>query len=227
MRPLARRDARDPLPVALVVLTLLSGCVDAVSYLALGHVFTANMTGNVVILGFATAGAPGFSAAASLNSLLAFLAGAVAGGRISVHARSRRSRILLTLTAEATAAGLAAAASALLGASTDAQRHLVIALVAVAMGLQNAIVRVLAVPDLTTTVLTRTLTGLAAESTLAGGTNPRALRRIVSVGSILLGACLGALLLRHAGAAWVLLAVAACVALTATGYAAHPGSRSH
>ena len=50
-----------PLLYALTSLTVVSGLVDAVSYLGLGHVFTANMTGNVVLLGFATAGAPGFS----------------------------------------------------------------------------------------------------------------------------------------------------------------------
>ena len=44
------------LPAVLVGLTAVTGLVDAVSYLALGHVFTANMTGNVVFLGFALAG---------------------------------------------------------------------------------------------------------------------------------------------------------------------------
>jgi uncharacterized membrane protein YoaK (UPF0700 family) len=49
---------RDPVPLlmALMALTAVSGLVDAVSYLGLGHVFTANMTGNVVVLGFAAAG---------------------------------------------------------------------------------------------------------------------------------------------------------------------------
>ncbi|MFC4536205.1 YoaK family protein [Sphaerisporangium dianthi] len=216
---------RDPLPVALAVLTLLSGCIDAVSYLALGHVFTANMTGNIVVLGFATAGDPGFSASRSLTSLLAFLAGAVAGGRIDVHARSRRARVVLTLVAEAVAIGLGAGASALIGLSAEGHRQVVIAMVAVGMGLQNAVVRALAVPDMTTTVLTRTLTGLAAESSLAGGANPRALRRVLSVLAIFAGACLGAVALQHAGAGWVLLFVAVCVALTVVGYAAHPASR--
>jgi uncharacterized membrane protein YoaK (UPF0700 family) len=60
-----------------MALTAISGLVDAVSYLGLGHVFTANMTGNVVVLGFAFARAPGFTIPATLTSLLAFLAGAV------------------------------------------------------------------------------------------------------------------------------------------------------
>src|SRR4051794_38326000 len=63
------------LPALLVGLTVVPGLVDAVSYLALGHVFVANMTGNVVFLGFALAGAPGLSAPASLAALGAFLLG--------------------------------------------------------------------------------------------------------------------------------------------------------
>ena len=50
---------RHPLARALLVLTFTTGLVDAVSYLALGRVFTANMTGNVVLLGFGIAGSGG------------------------------------------------------------------------------------------------------------------------------------------------------------------------
>src|SRR6266566_1919803 len=66
----------DRLPPALLVLTGVTGLVDAVSFLGLGHIFTANMTGNVVFLGFAAAGVPGLSVARSSTSLVAFLAGA-------------------------------------------------------------------------------------------------------------------------------------------------------
>src|SRR5438093_21811 len=62
---------------ALIVLTFSTGLIDALSFLALGHVFTANMTGNVVFLAFAVGGATGLSAARSGTSLLAFMAGAV------------------------------------------------------------------------------------------------------------------------------------------------------
>ncbi|KDN82274.1 hypothetical protein KCH_59830 [Kitasatospora cheerisanensis KCTC 2395] len=72
---------RHPLALALFGLTLASGLIDAVSYLGLGHVFTANMTGNVVVIAFALAGAPGFSVAGSVTSLGAFLAGAAVAGR--------------------------------------------------------------------------------------------------------------------------------------------------
>src|SRR5262249_56879931 len=73
----------DRLRVGLLALTAVSGTVDAVSFLALGHIFTANMTGNVVFLAFAAAGAPEISVARSITSLVAFLSGAVIGGLLS------------------------------------------------------------------------------------------------------------------------------------------------
>jgi uncharacterized membrane protein YoaK (UPF0700 family) len=71
------------LPQLLYLFTAVTGLVDAVSYIALGHVFTANMTGNIVLLGFAFAGVPGLSALRSLTALAAFLVGAVIGGRLA------------------------------------------------------------------------------------------------------------------------------------------------
>ncbi len=86
------------LPLLLVGLTVVTGLVDAVSYLALGHVFVANMTGNVVFLGFALASAPGLSAPASLAALGAFGLGALAGGRIAVRYGEQRDRHLRSAT---------------------------------------------------------------------------------------------------------------------------------
>src|SRR5436309_1178157 len=78
----AGEDRHGPLPPLMLTLTVVTGLVDAVSYLALGHVFVANMTGNVVFLAFAFAGAQGLSALASVVSMAAFLVGALAGGRV-------------------------------------------------------------------------------------------------------------------------------------------------
>jgi uncharacterized membrane protein YoaK (UPF0700 family) len=64
------------LPVLLLVLTLVTGVIDAISILTLGRVFVANMTGNVVVTGFAIAGVPEFSLRTSLAALVAFLVGA-------------------------------------------------------------------------------------------------------------------------------------------------------
>ena len=74
-------DAKHgPLPALLLLLTIVTGLVDAASILALGRVFVANMTGNVVFVGFALAGAPGFSLAGSIFALIGFLVGALGGG---------------------------------------------------------------------------------------------------------------------------------------------------
>ena len=57
------------LPPLMIALTIVTGVLDAVAYLKLGHVFVANMTGNVVFLGFAAAGAQGLSVVGSLVAL--------------------------------------------------------------------------------------------------------------------------------------------------------------
>jgi uncharacterized membrane protein YoaK (UPF0700 family) len=191
---------RDPLPLALQMLTFVTGLVDAVSFLALGHVFTANMTGNIVLLGFAVAGVPGLSVARSLTALGAFFLGAMLGGRLGVAMAGARRRWLITV-AVAEAGLLFAAALVSIGfdvgsASPPTRLYGVIVLTALAMGVRTAMVRQLAVPDLTTTVLTLTLTSVAAESSLAGGGNPRLGRRLASVAAMFGGAALGALLLR-------------------------------
>src|SRR6478736_4199571 len=74
------------IPYALLGMTAVTGLVDAVSFLSLGRVFTANMTGNIVLLAFATAHVSGVSIARSLTALLAFLAGAILGGRLMARA---------------------------------------------------------------------------------------------------------------------------------------------
>ncbi|MEU3416296.1 YoaK family protein [Streptomyces sp. NPDC006658] len=205
------------LVAVLLTLTVVSGLIDAVGYLGLGRVFTANMTGNVVILGFAAAGAPGFSVPHTATSLCCFLLGAVTGGRIAVrHGRgSRRRRTRQTLAAEAVLVG-ASAAVAFAWPDTGATRYALIALTAYAMGLRNATVRKLGVPDLTTTVLTMTLTALASESRLGDGTGHRSPRRTAAVLAMAGGACLGAwLVVRHGLAVPLLIAALASAVLAA------------
>lgn len=200
---------------ALLVLTLVSGLVDAVSYLGLGRVFTANMTGNVVVLGFAAAGAAGFSATATITSLGAFLAGAVVAGRLAGRSRDPRRLLVVTLTVEAVLVGTAALVSFL--AQTTASgwaRFTVIAILGLAMDMRNAAVRRLGVADLSTTVLTQTLTGLATDSSLAGGTNPRGPRRVGAVLAMLAGAVAGGLIFLHVDTALPLLLAAALTAGT-------------
>jgi uncharacterized membrane protein YoaK (UPF0700 family) len=207
-----------PLPPLLLAMTVVTGLVDAFSYLLLGHVFVANMTGNVVLLGFALAGAPGFSVTASLTALAAFGCGAMAGGRLVSRLGANRGRLL---SAAAAAQTVLLAASVALAAVTTTPvsagyRYTLIVLLGVAMGTQNAATRALAVPDLTTTVLTLTLTGLAADSAAAGGKGARAGRRLLSVAAMLAGALAGALLVVHRQTAWPLaIALAAVIAVAA------------
>jgi len=208
-----------PLLAALMVLTGVSGAVDAVTYLGLGHVFAANMTGNVVVLGFAAAGAPGFSVPAGITSVGAFLVGAVFAGRLCVHLTSRRRWFLVAMGSEAVLVGAAALVSATApSVATGWARYTVIALLGLAMGSRNSTVRRMSVPDVTTKVLTMTLTGLAADSSLAGGSNPRLGRRGTAVVAMLAGATAGAALYLHQGATVPLAAVAGLVAVTGVAF---------
>ena len=201
----------------LIALTMVSGLTDAVSYLGFGHVFTANMTGNVVVLGFAAAGAPGFSATGCLTSIGCFLAGTVAAGRLTMLLRSRRTLLTVAMGVEGAATG-AAAAAVLTAAepSADWLRFVVIALLAFGIGVRNAVVRRLGLPDLTTTVLTMVLTTLGTGSWLAGGRDEHAPRKVAEVVAMLLGAAAGAYVFLHLGSPAVLLigatlALAACL----------------
>ena len=203
-----KHENRDgPLPSLLLVLTFVTGLVDAVSYLKLGHVFVANMTGNVVFLGFAVAGAQDFSIPASLAALAGFLLGALAGGALGSRTGQHRGRFLaIAILIKIVLVGVALIiAPAIAGPYGELTRYVVIVLLALAMGVQNATARRLAVADLTTTVLT--LTGLAADSTLAGGSNPRPARRLAATVTMFLGAAVGAFLVLQAG-------VVAALALT-------------
>ncbi|MDX6523000.1 MAG: hypothetical protein QOI17_513 [Gaiellales bacterium] len=208
-------DRHGPLPPAMLGLTVLTGLVDAFSYLVLGHVFVANMTGNVVFVGFALAAAPGFSLAGSLVVLAAFALGALFGGRVAHRARAHRGRVLywaLVLECVLVVAGyvIAQTANAPYGAGV---RYPLIVLLGLGMGVQNAAARALAVPDMTTTVLTMTITGIASDSRLAGGTNSNTGRRVLAALAMLLGALLGALAIQHGHTALPLLLAALLLAV--------------
>lgn len=206
-------SVRHPLTQALLVLTFTTGLVDAVSYLALGRVFTANMTGNIVLLGFGLARSGGLPVVAPIVSLVFFLLGAGVGGVLVRRLGQRHP----ALVARALAMEVLLLAGAAIVAITTTVRpgqlsgYVLIAMMAFAMGVRNATVRRIAVPDLTTTVLTMTLTGLAAESRPAGGSGKGSVRRIAAVVAMLTGALAGALLLKIK--LWLPLIAAAAFAL--------------
>jgi len=194
----AARSIQHPLARALLVLTFTTGLVDAVSYLGLGRVFTANMTGNIVLLGFGIAGSGGLPVVAPLVSLGSFLVGAGVGGVLANRiGELHPQHIARALAIEVSLIGVAAVLAAALDVRPDAvSGDIVIALLAFAMGVRNATVRRIGVPDLTTTVLTMTLTGLAADSRAAAGSGKGSARRVAAVLAMLTGALAGALLLK-------------------------------
>ena len=197
LRSLVADPQYGRLPALLIVLTVVTGLVDAVSILRLGRVFVANMTGNVVFVGFAAVGAPGFSLVASVVALAGFLIGASAGGRL-IRGDGGASRFL---AAAALSEFVLVVATTGIAAGTDFPAPLatisaMAGLLALAMGLQNAMARKLAVPDLTTTVLTMALTGVAADPRLRPD-RPRG-RRVASVLAMFAGAVVGATLVIHA-----------------------------
>lgn len=194
---------------ALLALTAVTGLVDAVSYLRLGRVFVANMTGNIVFLGFSVDPHSGLSAPASLIAIGGFLLGALAGGRAAhTFATAAPARWLGTaFSAQAVILGLVAT---LTGTGvlpfTGGLSFLTIAVLAASLGLQNSTVRHLGAADLTTTVLTLTLTGLAADSALVGGPGAKPHRRLGSIAAMLAGAAAGAGILQWSPTAVIALA---------------------
>ncbi|MDX6205649.1 MAG: hypothetical protein QOF39_1706 [Frankiales bacterium] len=224
-RRLVADPDHGPLPAILLALTFLTGVVDAVSILALGRVFVANMTGNVVFVGFALAGAAGFSLAASLSALAGFVVGALLGGRLVVRFPGRPGLVRAAVAFELLALSVALLVAAVAGDDIGAlSRDVVAALAAIAMGTQNSVVRALKVPDLTTTVLTMTLTGIAADIRTA----PRhvLIRRVLAVATMLVGAVVGAVLVIHVSAVAGLVLAVGLLAVTlaaATGSARNPG----
>jgi uncharacterized membrane protein YoaK (UPF0700 family) len=202
-----------PLTRALLVLTFTTGLIDGVSYLGLGRVFTANMTGNVVLLGFGVARSGGLPVVAPLLSLLAFVVGAAAGGALVKRLDKRHP----TLVAQALAMEVAfVATAAIVAAATTvkpghAAAYVLIVLLALAMGSRSTVVRRLSVPDLSTVVLTMTLSAFAAESPLAGGSGRGATRRLTAVVTMFAGAVTSALLLKTSLV--IPLALAAVMAL--------------
>jgi uncharacterized membrane protein YoaK (UPF0700 family) len=224
MRRLALPADHGSLPGLLVGLTVVTGVVDAVSYIALGRVFVANMTGNVVLLGFAVAGEGGLSIAASLTAIAAFLVGAAAGGELGRRIADRGALLSAGAAVGTGLLALACVCAFLAGDPVDgAWRYVLIVPMAIALGGQNAVARKLAIPDLTTTVLTLTLTGLAAD-----GLRAFKPRRLVAVAAMFAGALVGALLTLGPGPAWALLlalAVTAGVAISAERVRARRGAQ--
>lgn len=160
---------------ALLLLTFATGLVDAVSVLCLGHVFVANMTGNVIFLGFWFVPHSGVDLTAAVVAFGSFVGGAVVGGRFARHlGHDERRWLTVALGAEIL---MLVALSILAGTGVldyhDNGKLVLIAGLAMTFGAQNATARQFGVPELTTTVLTATIVGIGADSRLAGGSGAR------------------------------------------------------
>jgi uncharacterized membrane protein YoaK (UPF0700 family) len=194
----AAASLRHPLTLTLLALTFSTGTVDAVSYLALGHVFTANMTGNIVLLGFGIARAGGLPVLAPVISTAAFALGSGFGGILARRMGDRHPvHVSYALGIETVALGIATIIAAVSHPhSGRLAGYAMIVCMALGMGIRNATVRHIGVPDMTTTVLTMTLTGLAADATIFGGPGKGSPRRLAAILAMLVGAICGALMLR-------------------------------
>lgn len=203
------QEDHGPLPFILGLLTAVTGFVDAVTYLKFGHVFVANMTGNLVFMGFGLAGAHETNVVTCVHALLAFLAGTLIGGFIIRGIGQHRGRLVISTTLLKVGLLLLATGLAFFGAFEIA----IVPALAIVMGLQNSLARSLAIPDITTTVITLTLTGLVIDSKLLGGSGVRRWRRLSAILTMFAGGFGGGFLVVHAG---VGPALAVATLLTAT-----------
>ncbi|MCV7402645.1 DUF1275 domain-containing protein [Mycobacterium fragae] len=195
---------------ALLLLTFATGLVDAISVLVLGHVFVANMTGNVIFLGFWFVPGAGVDLTAAIVAFIGFLVGTVVGGRLARHLRQQTRRWLtVSLGIEV---GMLAVLSILAGTgvlSYHANTKLIlIAGLALTFGVQNATARQFGIQELSTTVLTSTVVGIGVDSRLAGGTGEREKLRYSVIFAMCGGAIFGATLSRVTVAPVIALAAA-------------------
>jgi uncharacterized membrane protein YoaK (UPF0700 family) len=207
----------------LIGLTFAAGVVDAVSYLGLGHIFTANMTGNVVFLALAVGQGNLLTALYSVGALIGFCVGAVVAGRLLLEPRPPGPwppRVTLLLWGELACMGAFAAFWMAFGGATGGGGvvYVLIGFSSVGMGLQNAAARHLAVPGLTTTVITTALTGLMVELPALGIAGSAQRRAGLAVIALFSGAAVGAALIVYGRAYAPLVTVATVAAVASIAY---------
>ena len=216
----------------LLGLTLVAGAVDAVSYLGLGRVFTANMTGNLVLLGLAIGQGQIPEALRSVVALLGFALGAglggwlVGGGRAGERSEHWPSMVTLVLGVELGLLAGFAVAWLLAGPNaTSGELEVLIALSSAAMGMQSVAGRRLAVAGVTTTYVTGTLVTLMAELAALARRQPGAGRWLGVLLALGVGATIGTVLMEQARPVAPLLPVVALGAVVLVAAAAFPARR--
>ncbi|MGB8388744.1 YoaK family protein [Mycobacterium sp.] len=200
---------------ALLLLTFATGLADSISILVLGHVFVANMTGNVIFLGFWLAPRTNVDLTAVVVALPTFVCTTILSGRLSRHFRERtRPWITVVLASEVVLLGaLAILAGTGVLRYHDDTKLIMIGILAVTFGLQHSSARQFGIQELSTTVLTSTIVSLGLDSHLAGGSGDRERLRFSVVFTMCAGAFLGATMSRFVVAP-VFALTAAVVALS-------------
>lgn len=206
---------------SLLLMTFATGIIDAVSFLGIGGVFTANMTGNAVLLGFGLAGGYDFSFSRAFVALLCFAIGSAAAGRLARTWHHTpfiwfRRITAIEIALLVVTGGLLIGLDASPDPQDDVRRYLAIAVLSTAMGMRNATVRRLGFADVPTTVVTSTISDVAADSWFGGGERRRERVRLTAITAMVLGAAAGAALVRES----MLLALGAAVLVVLTA-AAH------
>lgn len=207
----------------MLALTFSTGVVDAVGYLGLDRVFTGNMTGNVVILGMGLANVAEMPVLGPLMALLRFITGAAFGGR-TLHrsergwSRATTATLLVVASVQVTLALIMLVESSL----PRTAAAVLVATLGLAMGLQAAAARHIAVQDVTTVAVTATIAGLAADSATGREGLGYWRRRFGAILLIGMGACTGALILQIHISAGLALAAAITVAVTTFGHRSRP-----
>lgn len=203
----------------LLALTFVTGIVDAVSFLALGQVFAAMQTGNVIFLGLGVAGAAEAPVVAPLVALVAFVGGGSAAALLARRQPPRAGHGLgAALAIEVSLLALAAVIAVAVDVEAgELSAYSLIALLSLTMGLRNTMVRGFGGPNLATTVLNLTLTAITASSPLGVASSSDLTQRAAGFVAILAGAAAGALLLE----ASLTLPLACAAAITLAAGLAH------
>ncbi|GAA2577788.1 YoaK family protein [Winogradskya consettensis] len=201
------------------MLTAATGAIDGVSYLALDRVFTGNMTGNVLFIGFGLAGEPDLPVLNNVVALLAFMLGAVLGGRFTrgTSDATLPRKSLIVLIAGCAVTLLVGAAWAIVGKPGDNTLVVITAILALVLGAQAAAVKHVGIRDLSTVVVTMTMVNLSTDSRAAGGPGTSWARRLGAILAMGVGALVAALLVRHFKDGAIALLFAGVVMVVAIG----------
>jgi len=194
--------------LALLILTAATGAIDGVSYLALDRVFTGNMTGNVLFIGFGLVGVEDIPVLNNLVALLTFMVGAVIASRITRRgvdqAKVPTSSMVILVVGTVLVLALGGAWIAVGRIGTPVMIAIT-GLLALLLGAQAAVVKNIGIRDLSTVVVTMTMVNLSSDSRLAGGRGAAWFRRVAAIVTMGLGALASAAVTLHLGGAYALL----------------------